>query len=349
MIQCPKCGEVNPDGFRNCRQCYYPFGLENALGGEPPPQGSVPAGTPPPQGYAPGSPPPPQGYAPGDVYAGRGQAPGDVHPVQGYPPGGAPPGIDPVSGKPMQVLAVRPIRKVHPGIWIGLAAFIVLIVFAIAWFVTHNSSGADPYLEEVFANMEGISGWEADVRVDVSGYGSEISFYLGESWQGKLVFQTPDRFSLVANSVGSNGSYAMRIIEGNFYEWESYSGVWKNMGPADEYQMSANPLWDPAFTSSISLNEEKELQEVDGHMCRVLSFDKEETVTEDSMFGDYEMKTNYVGSIYVDRSTDLLISMDYIMEIEDFGRSHIRYDFHSHGSQTAVEVPPGAMAPVGST
>ena len=145
MIQCPKCGEMNPDGSRNCRQCYHPFGLEQALGGTPPPQGTVPSGSPSP-GYAAGGMPPAQGYAPGDVHAGRGQPPGGVHQTQGRPPGGAPPGIDPVSGKPMQVLAVRPIRKVHPGVWIGLAVLLVAVIFAIAWFLTHNSS-ADPYLE----------------------------------------------------------------------------------------------------------------------------------------------------------------------------------------------------------
>ncbi len=349
MIQCPKCGEMNPDGFRNCRQCYHPFGLEGALGGTPPPQGYAPGGTPPPQGSSPPGTPPPQGYAPGDVYAGREQVPGDVQPAQGYPPGGPPPGIDPVTGKPMQVLAVRPIRKVHPGIWIALAALVVLVIFAIAWFVTHSSSGTDPYLEEVLANMEGISGWEADVRVDSNGYISELSFYLGESWQGKLVFQAPDRFSLAANSLGSNGSYGIRIIEGTLYEWDGYSGVWKNMGPATEEWMAANPLWDPAFASDISLSEDEELQEIDGHICRVLSFDKEKTVSEESMFGDYETTTHYMGSIYVDNSTDLVVAMDFITEMSELGRSHYRYDFHSHGSQTSVEIPPGAITPVGGS
>ena len=342
MIQCPKCGAMNPDGFRNCKECYYPFGLENALNGTPPPQGNAPSGPPP------GGMPPPQGYAPGDVHPPQGYAPGDVHPPQGYPPGGAPPGIDPVSGKPMQVLSVRPIRKVHPGIWVALAVFLVLVVFAIAWFVAHGSGGTDPYLEKVFGNMEGISGWEADVRVDSSGYGGqELTFYLGESWQGKMVFKSPDRFSLVANSVGSEGSYGLRIIEGTLYEWDYYSGVWKNMGPATEEQMSANPIWDTAFTSNMSLTEEEGLQEVDGYMCKILSFDKEITVSEDSMFGDFDMTTHYVGSFYVDNSTDLLISIDFIVEIPDFGRTHYRYDFSSHGAQTSVEVPPGAVTPVG--
>ena len=347
MIQCPKCGAMNPDGFRNCKECYYPFGLENAVGGAPPAGGTPPVqgniqNGPPPSGM-----PPPQPYAPGDVHAHQAYAPGDVHGHQAYPPGGAPPGIDPVSGKPMQVLAVRPIRKVHPGIWVALGVLAVLIIFAIAWFLTHRGGGGDPYLQKVFNNMENVQGWEADVRVDSSGFGSgELTFYLGDSWEGSLTFQSPDRFSMVAHALGSEGSYGLRIIDGNLYEWDYYTGVWKNMGPATEEQMGTNPVWLPAFNSNISLTEEAGLQEIDGHVCKVFSFDKEETITEESMFGDYEFTTHYVGSFYVDSTTDLLVSIDFIAEISDYGRTHYRYNFHSHGSQTSVEVPPGAVAPI---
>jgi hypothetical protein len=248
----------------------------------------------------------------------------------------------------MKVLAVRPIRKVHPGVWVALAALGVLVIFVIAWFVTHGSGSADPYLEEVFTNMEGISGWEADVRADSSGFVSRpLSFYLGESWEGKMVFQTPDRFSLVANSVGIQGSYGLRVIEGTLYEWDGYSGVWKNMGCATEEWLAANPLWDPAFARDISLTEEEGLQDIDGHMCKVLSFDKEITVSQESFMGDYEITRHYVGSFYVEQTTDLIVAIDFTEEEEGMGRTHYRYDFHSHGSQTSVEVPPGAVTPLG--
>jgi len=308
MIQCPKCGAMNPDGFRNCKECYHPFGLELALREVGPPLGP---------------PPTPQ-----------------------YAPGGPPMHSEPVAGKSMQVLSVRPVRKAHTAVWIALAVLIVVTVFAVAWFLTHRSGGSGSYLQGVFDNMDGLAGWEADVRVDSSDYPADmLSLYLGNSWKGALVFQAPDRFSIVADSLQTRDSYGLRIIEGTLYEWDSYSRAWRNMGPATEEQQVANPIWDPAFTDELSLSEEDEMQDVDGRMCKVLSFDRDVTFTEESMLGEYEMVYHYQGSIYVDNATDLLVSIDYIVEIPGMGRSHYRYDFHSLGTQTSVEVPPGVLAP----
>ncbi|RJP34747.1 MAG: zinc ribbon domain-containing protein [Actinobacteria bacterium] len=308
MIQCPKCGAMNPEGFRNCKECYHPFGMEGVLNGTGPPVQP---------------PPPPQ-----------------------YTPGGRPPMIgDPISGKPAQVLAVRPIRKVPAAVWIMLAVLLVAVIFSLAWFLTH-SSGSSSYLEGVFDNMERLTGWEADIRVDSSDYPVDVlSFYLGNSWEGALEFQGPDRFSLTANSLQSRESYGLRIIEGTLYELDSYSGVWRNLGPASEEQLGANPIWDTTFTGKLPISEGEGLQEVNGHMCKVLSFDKDVKMVEESMLGDYEIVYHYQGELYVDNSTDLLVAIDYIIEIPDMGRSHYRFDFHSLGSQTSIDVPPGALAP----
>ncbi|MBN2025602.1 MAG: hypothetical protein JW854_02400 [Actinobacteria bacterium] len=308
MIQCPKCGAMNPDDLRNCKECYHPFGLERALGE-----------------MRPATQPPPPG-----------------HNIAGVPPVVK----DPVSGRPAQVLAVRPIRKVPVAVWAMLAVLLVAVIFAVAWFITHSSSGSGSYLKSVFSNMEGLAGWEADIRVDSSEYPVDaFYFYLGNSWKGTLVFQTPDRFALSASSLQSSDSYGMRIIEGTIYEWDSYSGVWRNMGPASEYQMGTNPIWDTAFIEELPVSEEEELREVEGIMCKVLAFDDTVKISEESLFSDYEITYHYQGEIFVDSVTDLLVAIDYIIEVPDLGRSHYRYVFHSLGSQTSVEVPPGACAP----
>lgn len=310
MIQCPKCGAMNPDGFRNCKECYYPFGLENAFNHMVPPE----------------QPPPPQ------------------HLAAGMPPMMK----DPVSGRPAQVLAVRPIRKVPVAVWVLLAVLLVAAIFAIAWLMTHTGSGSGSYLASVFENMEGLSGWEADVRVDSSEYAVDaFYFYLGNSWKGELVFQAPNRFSLSANSLQSTDSYVMRVIEGTIYEWDSYSGAWRNLGPASADQMGMNPIWDTAFIKELSVDEEDQLRDIEGRMCKVLSFDENVKISEDAMFGGYEIVYHYMGEIFVDNSTDLLVAIDYIIEVPDIGRSHYRYDFHSLGSQTSVDVPPGAITPAG--
>jgi len=301
---------MNPDGFRNCKECYHPFGLEQAL-----------------SEIHQSAPPPPPG-----------------HSVAGMPPVMK----DPVSGRPAQVIAVRPIRKVPVAVWVMLAVLLVAVIFLVAWFITHNSSGSASYLESVFDNMEGLPGWEANVRVDSSEYPVDVFyFYLGNSWKGTLVFQAPDRFALSANSLQSTDSYGMRVIEGTIYEWDSYSGAWRNLGPASSDQMGMNPIWDTAFIEELPVSEGEELREVEGHVCKVLSFDDNVKFSEDSLFADYEIAYHYQGEIFVDSVTDLLVAIDYIIEVPDLGRSHYRYDFHSLGSQTSVEVPPGAIAPVG--
>jgi len=228
-----------------------------------------------------------------------------------------------------------------------LAVLLVAAIFAIAFFLTRTSSGSGSYLESVFNNMEGLAGWEADIRVDSSEYPVDaFCFYLGNSWKGTLVFQAPDRFALSANSLQSTGSYGMRVIEGTIYEWDSYSGAWWNLGPASADQIGMNPIWDTAFIEELPVTEGEELREVEGYMCKVLSFDDNVKISEES-FGGYEIVYHYQGEIFVDNSTDLLVAIDYIIEVPDLGRSHYRYDFHSLGSQTSVEVPPGAIAPVG--
>jgi ribosomal protein L40E len=142
MIQCPKCGAMNPDGFRNCKECYHPFGLERALN----------------EMGTPAQPPPPRQNIAG--------IPSVIK--------------DPVSGKPAQVLAVRPICKIPTAFWVVLAVLFVTVIFAVAWFLTHTGSGSGSYLEGVFENMERLNGWEADIRVDSSEYPVDaISFYLG--------------------------------------------------------------------------------------------------------------------------------------------------------------------------
>jgi len=308
MIQCPKCGAMNPDGFRNCRECYHPFGLEKALR----------------EMEQPSQPPPLRQQTPG------------VQPLL----------KDPVSGKTAQVLAVRPLRKIPAALWIALAVLLVVVIFSVAWFLT-RSSGSGSYLEGVFDNMEALQGWEADVRVDSSEFPIDmISFYLGNSWSGTLVFQGPDRFSLAANSLQSGDSYGMRVIADTIYEWDSYSKVWRNLGPADDYLMGMNPIWDTESLEKIPMSEEELLQDVGGYMCKVLSFDDDVSMTEESVMGDYEVVYHYEGKIYVDSATNLLVAIDYITEIPELGRSHYRYDFHSLGAATSVEVPPGAIEPL---
>ncbi len=311
MIQCPKCGAMNPDGFRNCRECYHPFGMEKVLGDTGPPL----------------APPPPRQNAPGVQAA--------VH--------------DPLSGRPAQVLAIRPIRKIPLALWIALAVLLVVVIFAAAWLITRGSgSGSGSYLEGVFENMEGLAGWEADIRVDSSEYPVDaLYFYLGNSWSGTLVFQGPDRFSLSAKSLQGGDSYGLRVIEGTIYEWDSYSRSWRNLGTACAEYMDMNPVWDTTFIEELSVSEGEVLREVDGKMCKVLSFDENLEAGEDSMFGGYEIVYHYQGEMFVDNATDLLVAVDYVIEIPNLGRSHYRYDFHSLGSQTSVEVPPGAIAPVG--
>lgn len=304
MMKCPQCGASNPDESRNCRECYHPFGLERALR-ETMPSGDMP----PPQPHVPRVP---------------------MGPAGPYPE------------RPMQALPVKPLRKTPLGAWIALAVLIIGTVFAAAWYFSRSSGGSYHYLKTVFNNMESLRGWKADARVDSSGFTlSQLSFELGDTWQGELVYEAPGRFSLSARSSGENQPYALRIIDDRFYELESLTGHWKDLGSASHEQKSMNPLWDDTLLKELSLKEEEGLEEVDYHTCKVFSFDQEVTVKEESLFTEDEETTyRYAGKFYIETGSDLLISMDYVVELSGMGRSHYVYDFNSLGDPTTVDLPP---------
>jgi hypothetical protein len=243
-------------------------------------------------------------------------------------------------------LRVRPLerrRKVHPAVWVGIGISLVVIIFAVAWFVTTSSKKSNPYLREVFENMEALKGWESDVRVDTSGFGMDsMSYSLFGSWEGQMVYQAPDRFSLSARSLDGQYSYEIRVISDTIYENDSYTNYWTNLGPATEEHKQTNPIWDYTLVDELSPQEEEGLEEINGHMCKVYAFDEDITVEEEGAFDEtYEMVYRVAGKFYVDDSRDLLVSLDYIVDFEDFGRSHYRYDFYSFDEYTSVEVPPG--------
>lgn len=304
---------MNPEGSRNCRECYYPFGLEKAIQET---------------SYTPEV---AQGYPPGAA--------------QGYPPGGAP-GQEGPPPSQVKVLRVRPLerkRRIHPAVWIVLGVALVAIIIAVAWFLTAGSGGKNPYVRDVFQNMEALQGWEAEVRVDNSEFGLDpTSYNLLGSWEGTLVYQAPDRISLSARSLDASMSYAIRVIDDTYYEWDGYSSRWKNMGPVTDEQKEANPLWDYTLVDEMNLEEEEGLEELDGKMCKVYSFDQDINIEEEDIFGNtYEIPLHFAGKLYIDNNLDLLMALDYIIEVEGLGRSHYRYGFSGHGETTVVEVPPG--------
>lgn len=330
MQKCPKCGTLNPEGARNCRECYHPFGLERVLQET----GQAPA-APLPQGYA-GGPP----HGPGEFHQGPlpQQYPQQPPPGPGGPQGALPPDA--------RVLSIRPLeskRKVHPAVWVGIAVAVVVIVFVAAWFITNTSSGPNPYIREVFDNMGGLRGWEADVRVDSSDFGmNPLSYSLYGSWEGKLVYQPPDRFSLSARSLDGQYAFEMRVINDTLYEKDSYSSHWSNLGPAAEEDKSVNPLWDSTLVDELSPQEEEGLEEIDGRMCKAYSFDEDITVAEETAFGQtMEITYHLAGTFYIDSGRDLLVSLDYIVEMESFGRSHYQYSFYAFDEPTLVDIPPG--------
>ena len=348
MINCPKCGTANPDGARNCRECYHPFGLDKVIQetGQAPP-------APPPQGYqggpAPGQGgpqgPPQQQYVQQPTYGpGAPQMPPPQQYYQQPPPGpGGPQGPLPPDA---QVLRVRPLeskRKVHPAVWVGIGISLVVIIFAIAWFITSATKGSNSYLREVYENMESLQGWEASVRVDNSDFAADpISYNLYGSWEGELVYQGPDRFSLSARTLDGQYTYSMRAIEGTLYEYDSYSNRWSDLGPVSEEDRMANPIWDYTLLDELTIEEEQGLENVDGIMCKAYSFDEEIVIEEDTFMGQtFEISYHFQGKFLVDESRDLLISQDYTVIFEDFGRSHYQYNFYAFDQPTVVEVPPG--------
>lgn len=348
MVDCPKCGAMNPEGARNCRECYHPFGLEKVIQetgqapAAPPPQ--VHPGSPAP---GPGGPqqPPPQHYVqqPPPGTAGP-QGPPPQQYYQQPPPGpGGPEGPLPPNA---QVLRVRPLeskRKVHPAVWVGIGISVVVIIFAVAWFITSASKGSNPYLREVFENMESLQGWEASVRVDNSDFAADpVSYNLYGSWEGELVYQAPDRFSMSARSLDGQYTYSMRIIDDTFYEYDNFSSHWSDLGPVSEEDKMANPLWDYTLLDELTIEEEQGLEEVEGIMCKAYSFDEEVVIEEETFMGQaFEIAYHFQGKFLIDQSRDLLISLDYIVIFEGYGRSHYQYSFYAFDEPTLVEVPPG--------
>ena len=348
MINCPKCGAMNPEGARNCRECYHPFGLERAIqetGQAPPP--------PPPQGY-PGGPEPEQGgpqgppqqqYVQQPPYGpGAPQGPPQQQYFQQPPPGpGGPQGPLPPDA---QVLRVRPLesrRKVHPAVWVGIGIPVVVIIFAIAWFITGATKGSNSYLREVFENMESLQGWEASGRADVSDFADDpISLTLYDSWEGELVYQAPDSFSISAHTLDGQGSYSMRVIGDTLYEYDGYSNRWSDLGPISEDYRMVNPLWDNTLIDELTIEEEQGLEDVEGIMCKAYSFDEEVVIAEETFMGQtFEIAYHFKGKFLIDQGRDLLVSLDYTVMLEDYGRAHYQYDFFAFDEPTLVEVPPG--------
>ncbi|MFW6113971.1 MAG: hypothetical protein ACOC78_03505 [Actinomycetota bacterium] len=232
-------------------------------------------------------------------------------------------------------------RRIHPAVWICLAVLVIAAIFAITWYIT-SGSGGSPYIEDVFENMEGLSGWEADVRVDSNDLlVDQLSYMLLESWKGELFYEAPDRFSLDAVSLDGEAKYSMRIIEDQLYEWNSFDSHWADLGPTPQEKKNANPLWDTTLVEDFAVEEVESLEEIEGVMCKPYSFDQEITVEEESLMGTYEIPYHYQGHFYIDNSRDLLISLDYIVDLEGMGRSHYQYFFHSLDQPTTVEIPPG--------
>lgn len=306
MATCPKCGTENPDGFRNCRECYFPFGMEGLL------QGPDPAAAPAPDAH--GQPPPPGGGPPG----GRGS---------------------------FRVISVRPVRRTHPGVWVATGIVVVIVVFLAAWFLAHGGGGGSAALQKTLRAMQGQSGWKAELRVDSGQFSFDpICYCLGSEWTGEAVFEGPGRFGLTASASGGD-SYGLRIIDDRFYEWESYTRQWKDLGEATDGQRRYNPAWNAILYDELTCEEGESPEAVEGKVCRVYSFDEEISVREESILGDVEIPYRYTGKAYVDTASDLLFLLDYSVEIGGMGRTHYRYSFNSYGEPTSVDVPPDAVAP----
>lgn len=321
MITCPKCGAENPDGFRNCRECYHPFGMEGVL--QPPPPVSGPAM---PGAY--GAPPPQPGYAP---YV-TPQDHGAVAPLAGPPPTGG-----------VRILSAKPVRRIRPAVWAVAAVVLVAVIFAVAWLATRKGGGAASELKEAFAAMDGLRGWKAEVRVDCdtpSGL-DMFTLELGGMWSGVLTYEGPGRFELTANSDAYDYSKSLRIIDGNYYEWESYTRKWKDLGQAGEEQMALNPVWNALFTEELTLKKEGATEEMDGAVCKVYSFDQDVDQTIETTLGEYALALHYTGKIYVDSTRGLLVRMDYTVDLEGASRSHYQYSFNSLDEATSVDMPPG--------
>ena len=197
--------------------------------------------------------------------------------------------------------------------------------------------------------MEEIPGWKSDVHVDsVDQYPmDQITAYLGRTWEGEMVYESPGRFSISAHSQDRKGSLGMRVISDQLYEWDSYSSSWSNLGQVSDEQRNINPLWDHNLTNKLSLKEGDSMEEVDNRLCKVFSFDEDITVKESIMNQTIEIPYHYAGKFYIDNVRDLIICMDYVVEIPNLGRSHYRYNFYSLGEQTSVEIPPNVEAPPG--
>jgi hypothetical protein len=132
------------------------------------------------------------------------------------------------------------------------------------------------------------------------------------------------------------------VIEDTLYEYDNYSSHWSNLGPVTEEDKMANPLWDYTLLDELAIVEEQGLEEVEGIMCKAYTFDEEVTIDEDSFMGQtFEIAYHFQGKLLIDQSRDLLISQDFTVTLEDFGRSHYQYSFFAFDEPTLVEVPPG--------
>ncbi|MDY6796114.1 MAG: hypothetical protein SWK76_12695 [Actinomycetota bacterium] len=244
----------------------------------------------------------------------------------------------------MRVIRMRPLkekRKIHPAVWICLAVVVVAAIFGVTWYIT-SSSGGSVFIKEVFGNMESLSGWEADVRVDSTDFAVDpLSYMLLGSWEGEMVYEAPGSFSLDAVSLDGKYKYSMRVIDDQLYEWNSFDNHWSDLGPVSTEQKSVNPLWDTTLVDRFAVEEGEGLEEVEGTMCKAYSFDQEITIEEETMMGTYEIPYHYQGTFFIDNTRDLLISLDYIAESEGLGRSHYQYLFRSLDQPTTVDIPPG--------
>lgn len=307
-ITCPECGALCPDGSRNCRECYHPFGLDAALANQEAYAGGVPCAA------APTYPPTARAH---------------------QPPAGVFRPPQPEKRKALLALGAT------------TAALAVLLIFLAAWFLTQSGGGPSRKFRNACDHMLELQGWKAEVRVDSEDFPmDEPSFYLGQSWLGELVYQGPDRSSLLARSLVNELSFETRIIEDTLYEWDSMTRVWRNLGEAEASQKGMNPIWNDIFTRKLSMSDEG-TETVNDRPCAVLGFDQDLELKEGFFGEEYEVAYHYSGKIFVDELNELVIAMDYVVEIPGMGQSHYRYDFGSFDFSTTVEVPPGAVAPTG--
>jgi hypothetical protein len=222
----------------------------------------------------------------------------------------------------------------------GVGTLVVVVSFLLAWMLISSSDQTSSYVREALQHMNEITGWEGEVKVDNSGIGVDpMTLSLFGNWRGDLAFQSPDRFSLDAVTVDGSTSYSLRIISGKAYEWNSIERYWTDLGPAPPSYLTVNPPWNPAFNERLSFHEEEGLEEVEGVLCKAYTFDQEVTMREETLLGETDVPYRYKGTVYVDQSTRLVRRIDYVVELEGFGRTHYQYAFRSLDQPVKVEEP----------